>query len=277
MKLIVDSASPLTFVNSKTWHDLDKPRLQSTSKVLGAFEGQPINPLGYFEARVVRQDDSTKSAVIKIYVSQNGINILGRDGQTKLSVIINPTKFGTVSVVEPSSPKTLQDIIDINAQLFSSALGRCITTKATLVLNDDATPKPRKLPFALKLVVGDELDRLETQGVIKKVPHSDWSTPIVVVRKPGGKVCICGVFKVTINPVLKTDIYPLPLPEELFQSLNGGNKFSKIDLADAYLQIELVEKVGSGQHSQRLVSISTPSFWLECSSIVPKDYRSNHS
>ena len=97
LKLIVDSASPLTFVNSKT---LDKSRLQSTTKVLGAFEGQPINPLGYFEAKVVRQDDSTKSAVITIYVPQKGINILGRDDQTKLSVSIDPTKFGTISVVE---------------------------------------------------------------------------------------------------------------------------------------------------------------------------------
>ena len=39
--------------------------------------------------------------------------------------------------------------------------------------------------------------------------------------------------------MLKTDIYPLQLLEELFESLNGGCKFSKIDLADAYLQIEL--------------------------------------
>ena len=222
--------------------------------MLGAFEGQPINPLGYFKARAVRQDDSTKSAVIKIYVSQNGMNILGGDGQTKLSVIIDPTKFGTVSVVEPSSPKTLQDIIDINAQLFSLALGHCITTKATLVLKNDATPKfckPRKLPFALKPVVGDELDRLETQGVIKKIFHSDWSTPIVVVRKPGGKVHICGDFKVTINPVLKTDTYPLPLPEELFQSLNGGSKFSKPYMANAYLQIELDEEL------KKLVVVNT--------------------
>ena len=103
LKLIFDSASPLTFVNSKTWCDLDKPRLESTTKVLGAFEGQAINPLGYFEARVVRQVDSTKSAVINIYVSQKGINILGRDAQTKLSVFIDPTKFGTVSVVEPQN------------------------------------------------------------------------------------------------------------------------------------------------------------------------------
>jgi len=254
LKLIVDSASPLTFVNSKTWLDLNKPRLQSTTKVLGAFEGQPIKPLGYFEARAVRLDDSTKSAVIKIYVSKNGINILGRDGLTKLNVSIDPSKFGAVSVVEFPSPRTLQDVLDVNAELFSPELGHCITLKANLVLSDDVTPKfckPRKLPFAIKPVVGDELDRLENQGVIKKVPHSDWATPIVVVRKPGGKVRICGDFKITINPVLKTDVYPLPLPDELFQSLNGGSKFSKIDLADAYLQIELDEE------SKKLVVVNT--------------------
>ena len=68
------------------WHDLDKPRLQSTTEVLGAFEGQPIIPLGYFEARVVKQDYSTKSAVIKMYVSQNGINILGMMVRQNVSI-----------------------------------------------------------------------------------------------------------------------------------------------------------------------------------------------
>ena len=134
----------------------------------------------------------------------------------------------------------------MNEELFSPVLGHCVTMKATLILNDDATPKfrkPRKLPFALKPVVADELDHLKKQGVIKKIPHSDWATPIVVVRKTVCKVHICGDFKITIDPVLKTNIYPLPLPEELFQSLNGGSKFSKIDLADAYLQIELDEEL----------------------------------
>ena len=55
----------------------------------------------------------------------------------------------------------------------------------------------------------------------------------------------------TLNPVLKTDIYPFPLPVELFHKLNQGCKFSKIDLADAYLQIALDAK------SQNLVVINT--------------------
>ena len=66
----------------------------------------------------------------------------------------------------------------------------------------------------------------------------------MVVRKPNGRNQLCGDFKVTVNPVLKTDIYPLPKPEELFHALNGGSKFSKLDLAEAYLQIELDEEPG---------------------------------
>ena len=51
--------------------------------------------------------------------------------------------------------------------------------------------------------------------------------------------------------MLKSDIHPFPLPEEPFHKLNQGFKFSKIDLADAYLQIELEDK------SKELVVINT--------------------
>ena len=111
-----------------------------------------------------------------------------------------------------------------------------------MLLREDAQPKYCKVRIALKPVVGAELDWLEKEQVLEKITHSDWATPLVVVRKPGGKVRLCGDFKVTLNPALKTDVYPFPLPEELFQKLNGGHKFSKLDLAEAYLQIPLDEK-----------------------------------
>ena len=101
--------------------------------------------------------------------------------------------------------------------------------------------------------MGAELDCLEKDEVIEKISHSEWVTPIVVVRKPTGKVRICGDFKVTLNPMLKSDVDPFPLPEELFHKLNQGCKFSKIDLADAYLQIELED------NSKDLVVINIPS------------------
>ena len=235
--LVVDTASPITFVNSKTWSDLDRPKLQPTRRVLGAFEGQAIHPMGYFQTEISCDGYPKDPVMLQIYVSHNGINILGRDGLTKLNISITLDKYGSVAAIEqePGIPKALQDAMNVNSEIFKPEFGHCVTVKATLILQDPKICKPRKLPFALKPVVGDELDRLEKQGVIKKVSHSEWATPIVVVRKPGGKITICGDFKVTINPLLKTDVYPLPKPEELFHALNGGSKFSKLDLADAYL------------------------------------------
>ena len=40
---------------------------------------------------------------------------------------------------------------------------------------------------------------------------------------------------------LANDVYPFPLPEELFQKLNAVHKFSKLNLAEAYLQVPLEE------------------------------------
>ena len=52
---------------------------------------------------------------------------------------------------------------------------------------------------------------------------------------------LCGDYKVTVNPQLPVNQYPLPRPEELFAALNGGQKFTTLDLSEAYLQIELEE------------------------------------
>ena len=52
LRLMVDSASPVTFINSATWKELDQPKLTSTDRALGAFEGQPITPLDYFQTLV---------------------------------------------------------------------------------------------------------------------------------------------------------------------------------------------------------------------------------
>ena len=45
--------------------------------------------------------------------------------------------------------------------------------------------------------------------------------------------------------------YPLPKPDDLFHMLNGGKKFSELDLTDAYMQVELE------QSSRRYATINT--------------------
>ena len=44
-----------------------------------------------------------------------------------------------------------------------------------------------------------------------------------------------------MNAALKDYNYPFPSPEEVFNKLNGGKVFSKIDLSEAYIQIPVEE------------------------------------
>jgi len=78
-----------------------------------------------------------------------------------------------------------------------------------------------------------------TVRVIEKFNHSDWAAPIVPVPKEDQSVCIRGDYKVTINPVLQVDQFLLQKLEDLFTSLAGGTKFTKLDLSHVHLQVLL--------------------------------------
>ena len=80
---------------------------------------------------------------------------------------------------------------------------------------------------------------------------SDWAAPVVPVPKGDRRIRVWGDYKVTCNPCLEPDQYPLPKPSNLFASLAGGKCFSKIDLSEAYLQISLSEE------SRACVTINT--------------------
>ena len=80
---------------------------------------------------------------------------------------------------------------------------------------------------------------------------SQWATPIVPLVKSDGSVRLCGDYKQTINKEAKCDSYLIPKTEDLFASLGGGATFTKLDLSNAYLQLELDEE------SQEYVTLNT--------------------
>jgi len=95
------------------------------------------------------------------------------------------------------------------------------------------------VPFALRPKLEETLKRMEVEGNLEKVEYSPWGMLVVHVVKPDGTVRACGDYKVTLNPCLKVQIHPLPRVEECFHAMNGGQKFTMIDLAQAYNQVPL--------------------------------------
>ena len=133
-------------------------------------------------------------------------------------------------------------MLEEHKDVFKDELGTMKGVKAKLFVKPGSSPKffkPRSFPHALKGAIEQELDRLERMGVMEKVRYSEWAAPIVPVVKPDKSIRVCGDYKVTINSALEVDQHPLPNPEELFVSLSGGAKFTKLDLSRAYQQILL--------------------------------------
>ena len=98
------------------------------------------------------------------------------------------------------------------------------------------------MPYAMRAMVEEELDRVVQLKILEPVQFADWAAPIVPVLKSDKKsLRICGDFKMTVNSASKLDAYPIPKIEDLFARLSGGICFSKLDLSQAYQQLELEE------------------------------------
>ena len=138
----------------------------------------------------------------------------------------------------------LGDLLCKHADVFKPELCLLTEFKAKLHIKSDAIPKfcrARTVPFALKKPVEVALQKMEEQGFISPIQFSSWAAPIVPVVKLDGTVRIFGDYKVTINPALQVDSYPIPRVEDLYASMSGGKCFTKLDLSQAYLQLQLDE------------------------------------
>ena len=222
---------------------LTKPRLK-----LRTYTFQPLALAGQMSVRVKYGEYDGN---LTLYVVEgSGPSLLGRNWLGKIR--LDWSSIQAVQITEPH-PK-LARVLERHSAVFKETPGRMTKHTASLLLQPGTRPifrRPHAMPFAMKAKVGKELDKLEEQGIIQKVYHASWAAPIVVVHKKDGRIRICGNYKLTINPYLDVDQYPLPRPEDLMTCLTGGKQFSKLDLRSAYQQMPLEEE------SANMVTINT--------------------
>lgn len=97
----------------------------------------------------------------------------------------------------------------------------------------------RRLPFATLDRVENKLKELETKDIIEKVSEpSSWVSPLVVVVKDTGDIRLCVDMR-QVNKAILRETHPLPTIEDVRWKLNGAKWFSRLDIKDAFYQLEL--------------------------------------
>jgi hypothetical protein len=81
----------------------------------------------------------------------------------------------------------------------------------------------------------EEFSRMLKAGIIRR-SHSQWSSPLHLVKKKDGSWRPCGDFR-HLNLITVTDKYPLPNMADFSARLDGCTVFSKLDLNKGYLQV----------------------------------------
>ena len=115
-------------------------------------------------------------------VKGNGPCLLGRDW-------LEHIQLDWASIKAVYMNKTLsktEALVQKYPEVFKSGLRTMKAFKAQLHMKEGAKPKfcrPRPVPFAIKELVGRELDRLEETGIVIKEDYSEWVAPIVPVPK----------------------------------------------------------------------------------------------
>jgi hypothetical protein len=190
--------------------------------------------------------------------------LLGRDFMAKFGIKLTTVENNN-SISYDHYAREVQELLHVYSDLFSGGLGRFNKFKIILRLKDNVAPvffKPRPVPFALKHKVDEELERLVNLGILVPVNFSEYATPIVPVLKENGKIKIAGDYSVTLNRDLLIDKYPMPRIEEVFAKLGGGERYTKLDLSNAYNQFELSDE------SRKLTTISTTRGLFQYSRLV---------
>ncbi|XP_018404622.1 PREDICTED: uncharacterized protein K02A2.6-like, partial [Cyphomyrmex costatus] len=241
----VDSGAAVTIANKGQMLNLfPNSIIHPTNLQLMTFCENTLQTVGFIVVNVKYGNVKRK---LNIYLTKvNRKLLLGREWLRQLlhCTALKELSLSTHSeeLLMVNTNQQLENILQKYKSIFEENLDSIKDKKAHLTLKKNSQPiflKHRTVPFKLLPLVDKEIENLESAGILEKINTSEWATPIVPVLKEGGKIRICGDYSVTLNPNLIVDDHPLPTIDELFSEMAGGTSFSKIDLKQAYLQLEV--------------------------------------
>ena len=240
-KMECDSGSRFALLNVNDYHKLNiKAPIQESSYTFRSYTGHLFKPVGFVKLQVTFEGLTRELFLYLVDMDQQPI--LGREWMRAFNIDLRKldnVKKISESISEAELSTLRQEVFTKYADVFQKKIGLVPNYTCTLKLKDEAKPvfmKPRTIPYALRPKVEKELESLEQQGIIEKVDHSEWGTPIVVVPHGDG-VRICADFKPTVNPQLAKATYPVARIDDIFIEMKGGVYFCKVDIHKAYLHL----------------------------------------
>ncbi|KAF2906160.1 hypothetical protein ILUMI_00018 [Ignelater luminosus] len=206
--------------------------LRKSTLTLTGFGQHTVNTTGFFAASIKIDDDDfsttihvvpRESMAAEVIVGQELLNqanlMVDKDG-IKIRSRSNDTFLYIQSVEEELNiEKTASSESKDEAPSYSS---------------------PRRLPFNEREIVKNQGDEWVSEGIVEPC-CSEWTSPVVVVRKKDGSPRVCIDYRKTNQQVMQ-DRYPLSLIEDQLDRLQDAKCFTTIDLKNGFFHVVVEEE-----------------------------------
>ena len=135
----------------------------------------------------------------------------------------------------------LQELLDKFLDILSNCPGKTDLIKHEIHTTSSHPIRlpPHRIPHAYKDMVQQELGDMLSNGIIEP-STSEWSSPIVLVKKTDGTLRFCIDFR-RLNSISEADAYPMPRIDNLIDCLGQAKYISTLDLTRGYWQVPLSE------------------------------------
>lgn len=256
----VDSMASRALFDAVTWAQLrrDGVKFKPAEVKRNLFPYGKSSPIAVKRAVYLQFESKSSSIWAKAYILDESEgrceSILG----SRVAKHLNLLHVGE-NPVPGSKEKTENDAIRRVAEEKSDAsVPKTGKLKGyQLIIPEDKTVAPvaqacRRIPFALRAPLREKCQKLLDEDIIERVKGaSRWVSNVVPVLKKNGKLRVCVDMRRANQAVLR-ERFPIPTFDEIVSDFHGAELFSKVDLNDAYHQIELAPE------SREITTFVTP-------------------
>ncbi|XP_055708916.1 uncharacterized protein K02A2.6-like [Phlebotomus papatasi] len=243
----------VSIISADTWRKLKQPSLTPISLKVRDAQSHYIEMLGEFECSIRLGENEVRGRCL-VSEKTSG-NLFGIEWIEALGLWdYAPSSYCNSVQQEIDTTSAIKELQSTFPVVFGTEMGQCTKATASIHLKPHVSPvfRPKRpVAFHLMATIDDELQRLQASGIITPTEYSSWAAPIVVARKPNGRIRICGDYSTGLNESVEMNNHPIPDPDSLFSQFANKRVFSHIDLSDAYLQIPMDEE------SSQLLTIHT--------------------
>ena len=245
---MVDTGASINVIDKETFAKLPEIELENTKTRAFAYDtDKPVKFIGKFDAVI---ETRKRYAVATFYVVNNNTsgNLISADTAQELGLVtLHLNKIS--SRIKPSTPVTndgkLNKVLEKHSAVFKG-LGKLKDNAVKLNIDENFIPvaePQRRIPFHIREKVKRAIENLEKDDIIEKVPGTQatpWISPIVAVPKKDDDVRICVDMRKP-NQAIQRIRHLIPTVDDVNLKLTGATVFSKLDMSQAYHQLELHE------------------------------------